>query len=370
MVFTILKDSFEEKLTNAIRFSMSRISSVPLLQGGLLTISNGILEISTTNLNEFFYSSQKIDSKESTSVVVDIKKILEFIHFLPSGKIEIEIVDGQLTIKSDKTKASFNTASPADFPKIPKTEGKKFILKKTFLKNSLPLVLFSAATDESRPVLTGINFREMDGENYIVSTDGFRLSLLTHKKDDDFPSSVIIPSHVLSELSRISESNIDVLVEVSEAEKMMVFTLTDMKIYSRMIEGDFPPFQKVIPTDYKTRIIVERDEFLRNIKLASVFARDMSNIIVFQIKKDGIYIKPKAKMGGDTVIFQPVEFEGEEQNIAFNYKFVLDFLNTASSKKIVFEMTDKNAPGVFKIDEITQFLHIIMPVRTDDEIVD
>lgn len=366
MKFSLLKDTLEGKLTNAMRFSMSRISSIPLLQGGLLTISEGTLKIVTTNLNEFFYTSVKIETKDEVSIVLDIKKIVEFIHFLPSGKINLEIKDNQLLIQSDKTKASFSTASPADFPKLPKLEGKKFTLKKSFLKNSLPLVLFSAASDETRPILTGINFKKGDNETYVVSTDGFRLSLLTQKKEENFPSSIIIPSHVLVELSRIGENTEEVEIEVSDSEKMMVFTVSDMKIYSRMIEGDFPPFQRVIPTDTKTKVTIERDEFLRNIKLSSVFARELSNIIIFQIRKDGLYIKPKVKGEGDTVIFQPTEFEGEEQNIAFNYKFVLDFLNTVSSKKIIFEMTEKNAPGVFKVDENKQFLHIIMPVRTDD----
>lgn len=367
MKFSLLKDSFEEKLNNAIRFSMSRISSVPLLQGGLLTMSDGLLELISTNLNEFFYTSLKVDSQEKASVVLDIKKIVEFIHFLPSGKIDIEIQGGELTIQSGKTKAAFNTAAPSDFPTPPKIEGKKYILKEAFLKNSLPLILFSAAGDESRPILTGINFKEVDGEIYVVSTDGFRLSLLTHKKEENFPTSLIIPSHVLVEITRMGQNLKEVEVVVSESEKMFVFTIGDMKIYSRMIDGDFPPFQRVVPTTYKTKTIIDRDEFLRNIKLSSVFARELSNIIIFQIRKDGIYVKPKVKGEGDTVIFQEAVVEGDEQNIAFNFKFVLDFLNNVSAKKIIFEMTEKNAPGVFKMEENKNFLHIIMPVRTDDE---
>ncbi len=367
MKFTILKDILEEKMSYAARFTLSKISSVPLLQGGRLDIKDDSLEITTTNLNEFFYTILKIEAKGTSSVIIDLKKIIEFLSFLPSGKIEVEIKENQLIIQNDKTRGAFNTADAADFPTLPQIEGKKHSLKKTFLNKHLPLILFAAAGDETRPILTGVNFKQESDHLYIVATDGFRLSLITEKDKESFSTSVVISARVLGEVIRLLGKNEEVEMVVSNEEKMIKFTIGDINIYTRAVEGDFPPFQRVIPETFKTKLILDKEEFLRNIKLASVFARELSNVIIFQIKKDGLYIRPKTKKNEDTEIYQGVEFEGEEQTISFNYKFILDFLNNVNTKKIIFEMTEKNAPGVFKISDNKNFLHVIMPVRTDDE---
>lgn len=367
MKFTILKDFLEEKLSFASRFTLSKISSVPLLQGALIKIKDNQFEIITTNLNEFFYTSGKLEANGEISIVVDLKKILEFLNFLPSGKIEIEIKENQLIIQNNKTRATFNTVAAADFPTIPQVEGKQQVLKKTFLEKHLPLVLFAAAGDEVRPILTGVNFKKEPDLLYMVATDGFRLSLITEKDKESFSKSIVISARVLNEVLRLLAGKETVGIVISNDEKIIKFSLGDMDIYTRAIEGDFPPFQRVIPESFKTRITIDKEEFLRNIKLASVFAKELSNIIVFQIKKDGLYMRPRAKKEENTEIYQNIDFEGEEQTISFNYKFILDFLNNISAKKIIFEMMEKNAPGVFKTNENKDFLHVIMPVRTDEE---
>ncbi len=366
MKFTVLKDLLQEKLSTASRFTLSKMSSVPLLQGGLLSFNENLLTITTTNLNEFFQTKIKITANIEKKLIVDIKKIVEFLALLPSGKVDIGIEDTSLTIQSNKTKAVFSYISSQDFPQPPKIEGQTQALKKKFFQESLSLVIFSAATDEARPILTGINFHPLEGNLYVVATDGFRLSLVVEKQSQEFPYPLVVSSHVLEELTRLTNSNDHVDMTVSEVEKMIMFDCGDITLYSRVIEGDFPPFQKVIPQTHKTKITLEKEEFLRNIKLVAVFARDLSNIIILHLKKDGLYIKPR---GGDsdTVVYQSTSFEGEEQTIAFNYKFILDFLNNISFKKVIFEMSEKNSPGLFRSDENDSFFHVIMPVRTEEE---
>lgn len=366
MTFTVLKETLQEILSTASRFTLSKITSVSSLQGGLLKTEKGKLTIITTNLNDFFSSELKIGNKEKKGLVVDIKKVVEFLSFLPAGQIEVSLEDKQMRIKSKKTTASFSTMSAEDFPFPPQTEGKRFVLKKGFLEKNLPLILFAVAKDESRPILTGVNFLSREDGLYLVATDGFRLSLLKEKKTEDIPP-LIISSTVLSEILRLLPEKEEVGAVYSEKEKTVLFTIGKSRIYSRIIEGDFPPFEKVIPADYKTRAVVEKDEFLRNVKLASVFARDLSNIIILEIKKDGLSIRPRGSQEEGTVASQEAEIEGEEQKIAFNYKFVLDFLNNIKGKKIIFQMTEPNAPGLFKAEKQEDYLHIIMPVRTEQE---
>lgn len=365
-MFTIQKNLFQEKLSLASRFSLSRTSSISSLQGGMLKISKNELEIIATNLNEFFYTKIKIDANEKKDIVVDIKKIVEFLSFLSSEKININVDDKKLVVESNKTKASFNLISAVDFPSLPKIDGKESQFDKDFIKEKLPLVLFAAAKDEARPILTGVNFLTKEEQRYVVATDGFRLSLISETKKDFFPS-IIISAGVLTEVLRLIGDNKEIKILFSDEKKIIKLTVGDIDISSRAIEGDFPPFEKVIPTDYKTRIVLDREEFLRNIKMVSIFARDYSNIVVFDIKKDGLYLSPKTKNEKGTIIYQEGEFEGEEQQIAFNYKFVLDFLTNAKSKQVVFEMSQPNAPGVFKSQDQKDFLHVIMPIRTEEE---
>lgn len=366
MKITVPKTIFQEKILHASRFSLTKLSSSSFLHGCLFRFEKNWFEIITTNLNDFFYTKIPIEKTEKYECVVDIKKISEFLSFISSDDLTLEVKDTVLLISSDKTTGSFSLISADDFPKIPSIEGQEYILQKDFFEKILPLVLFATSSDDARPILTGVNFSVRDGQKYIAATDGFRLSLFTKSEKKPFPE-ITISSQVLSELMRIKSKTKEIKMTCSEKEKIVVFSQDDDIIFSRLIDGDFPPYEKVIPTEYVTKAVVNREQFLRNIKLSSVFARDFSHIILLHLQKDGILIKPRTKEDKGTIIHQNAEIEGEEQKIAFNYKFVLDFLNAAKSDTIIFEMVKSSAPSVFRIPEEKDFLHIIMPVRTDDE---
>lgn len=367
MIVSIGSDVLKEKLSHASRFCFSRLSSVPSLQGGLLSFDKNDLNIITTNLNDFFHTKLKMEeaAKEERKAVVDIKKIVEFLNYVKPGKTEITLGEKEMKIKSEKTEGTFGILPHQDFPNLPTAEGVEIRLENAFIKNGFPLVTFSAAKDEARPILTGVNFSSKDDKHHIVSTDGFRLSVVTSKQVSKIPH-LTVSASMLSELVRIIDDN-DATFYFSDTEKIAKCVFGESEIFSRFIEGDFPAFEKVVPTKYKTRIAVVREEFLRNIKLVSVFARDVSSTVVFTIKKDGLYVKPRTNQQDNAVVHQELkEFEGEETTIAFNYRFLLDFLNNTESKTIFFEMTEPTSPGVFKLDNNKDFLHIIMPIRTEE----
>lgn len=371
MKFSVLKEIFQEKLSLACRFYLSKTSSSTtlFLYGGKLEIKEKKLKIVTTNLNDFFCATIEIESNKEKEAIVDIKKIVEFLSFLPPGKIEVEISDKELIVRSNKTEGVFNLSPAADFPSFPKTEGKKIYFNKKILKEKLPLILFAASKDESRPILTGVNFSSKDDKQYMVATDGFRLSLFFEKKEEEIPP-IIISSFLLKEINKmLKDDKEDVEMFFSSENKTIQIELKNnqISVASQIIDGEFPPFEKVLPKEWRTRIILEKEEFLRNMRLVSVFARDYSNIVFFEIKKDGLYLYPKTKEGGRANVYQEGKMEGESQKIAFNYKFILDFLTNVGGEKVVFEMTHPNAPATFKTDLYDNFLHIIMPIRTEDE---
>lgn len=368
MKITAPKEIIQEKLSLASKFILTKFSASSSLQGGMLKFTKNKLQIFTTNLNDFFYTEIKIENVVEKTIVIDIRKVVEFLSFLSPGKIKLELKEKILFISSERTQGSFNLMSVSDFPELPVVDGKQYKIKKSFLEDNLPLVVFAASSDETRPILTGVNFASSDNQKHIVATDGFRLSLVTQTNSGDFPD-IIISARLLHEILRLKTKSDVMTITTADKEKIIAFSVGEDTIYSRLIEGEFPPFEKVIPETCTTKLVINREELLKNIKLAAVFAREFSNIVIFDVKKDGLYLKPRTKEDSGSVVYQEAEVEGEEKRIAFNYKFVLDFLTAVKTEKIVFEMTQSNAPSVFKMAGKENFLHIIMPVRTEDESV-
>ncbi|MEN9327892.1 MAG: hypothetical protein RI947_700 [Candidatus Parcubacteria bacterium] len=366
MKINVSRDVLLDKVSLASRFTSNKLSSSTVLQGLLIkSDAEGKLHIYSTNLNAYFHTV--IDSKvtENIELVIEPKKIIEFLQFLPPGEIGVDIKEKQITISQDKTKGNFPLMVSEEFPMPPELAEKPEKIDAAFLQKNLPLILFTASQDETRPVLTGVNFANIDEDLLMVSTDGFRLSIMKEKKKGTFPS-MIVPADFLQEVMRNMKDVKDVLFSFSRVEKIVRFTLGEDEYFSRLIDGEFPPFERVIPAETKTKAIVDKAELLRNIKLISVFARDYSNVIVCEFKKEGLYIRPKKDMSEENKAFQEIELEGEEQKVAFNFKFIVDLLNHIDSKEVIVEMLRSDAPVLFKLKENPAFLHIIMPVRIQE----
>lgn len=358
----------KEQLLNNVqistRFTSKRLSTIQSLQGAMFTIEGDKLTIYATDLNTNFSSTTKLKttSKEKKSFVTDPKKLAEFLALLAPGDIVLIVEEKKITIQKEKNQGFFNIMESGDFPLPPKLTEKPIVLKAEQFKKTLPLVLFAASRDEARPALSGVNFVSSDGELVTVATDGFRLSLLKEKNTQKVPS-MLVPRVFFEEvLSGLKEED-EINFTTSEKEKMVKFSTPTKEYYSRVIEGAFPPFEKVIPTEKKQTIITDREELLRNIKIASLFAREQSNIIILKGEKGVIQIRPKTDNSDENTSTQDAEIEGDAIQVAFNARFLLDFLQNVSGKKITIELLRSDAPTVFKTDNQKNFIHIIMPVR-------
>ncbi len=365
MKITILKETFLEKINFAWRFTSSKLSSIESLQGVCLKGEKNIIHFYATNLNFYYHTHLKTENISDFTTVIEPKKIAEFLSFLSPGKIDIEIEKNQIIITQGQTRGEFATFSSEDYPFPPKIKSKpKKIAVDLFLKN-LPLVIFAASSDETRPVLTGVNFVVDEEKMLIVGTDGFRLSLLKMEKIEGLPS-MIVPSNFLNQLLPLAKEKEEILFNFSIEEKTINFQFGDHDLYSRLIEGEYPPFEKVIPTQTVTKVVVDKQEFFRKIKLISVFARELSNVVIFEVKKEVMIIKPKTEKNGGNFTTLEAKVDGDEIKIAFNFKFLLDFLSHLEGEKIIIELIRPDSPTVFKSDKNPNFLHIIMPVRIQE----
>lgn len=366
MKLHIQKELFEENLSTASRFISSKISSIQSIQGIKLAAGKETITLTTTNLNDFYHVEIAASVESEGEVVFDLKKAIEFVSLLGPGELNIETNEGSVVINQGKNKGYFNVYPTEDFPELPHIEGKEIELSKNIIEK-LYLILFSSSKEETRPVLTGVFFGMKSGGGEIVSTDGFRLSLLRVGKSILELPGAIIPAHILSEVVRQAKKQTAISVILSDSEKIVKFSMGKSHIYSRVIEGEFPPYEKVVPKSQTTRVLVDKNEFLRNIKLISVFARESGDIVLFDITKEGLTLKPKTTQGNDSQAFmEHVEFEGEPLKIAFNYRYVLEFLNTISIDTVVMELTTSTAPTVFRDPKSEEYLHIIMPLRTEE----
>lgn len=365
MKILLKKMEFLGKLESSSRFTSSKLTSSTSLQGVCLIGEEKQINFYSTDLNYYYHTVLKNDTDSKFKIVIEPKKIIEFLSLLPDVKIEIEVKDKAIVISQGKIKGQFPLFSDQDFPFPPKNTEERQKIKTSFFKENLPFLFFAVSSDETRPVLTGINFVTDEENLRLVATDGFRLSLLTIKKDLPF-SSMIIPAGFLINTERFIDKEETIEFSYLKNEKLLAFFIGENDIYVRMIEGEYPPFEKVIPVEKKTTVTIDSDEFLRSVKLVSVFSKEFSNIIIVEVGKDSVKFVPKVGQGEEDVVYQEAKVEGEPQKIAFNYKYLIDFLSHTPKKKIVIELLRSDAPVVFKVEGVNNFFHIIMPVRIQE----
>lgn len=367
MKLTILQENFSKSVGLAARFASSR-SQLPILGNILLSADKTKLRISSTNLEISISTNSGAKIDETGEISIPAKILSEIVANLPKETIILETDKEQLKIKTSSFKANVMGMNSADFPKIPfKVENNNAVsLPLEKLSLAISKVLFAASTDETRPVLTGVLFIFNKNKLTVVATDGFRLSRKKIEVKSEIDNSVIVPKSVLSEISRMGDQSEEIILGIVEKEKQVVFGLGDSVLSSRLIEGDFPDFEKIIPTKSDFKVFVDKEDMLRAVKLASIFARDVSNIVKLKINEQSILISAESGASGSQETKIEARVEGaisKNFEIAFNFHFIEDFLHSSVGEEICLEFTTPSAAGVLKDTKDPDYLHLIMPVK-------
>ncbi|GIW62737.1 MAG: DNA polymerase III subunit beta [Patescibacteria group bacterium] len=367
MTINIKKDLLKDKLQFSNLFTKSSLIQ-PSLGNILFVFEPTKLNIYSSNLSSFYTTSIDIksDLKEKKEVVFDPKKLIEILSFVQDDQVSFSIDEKFLSFKSKNVKAKFPISSNNQYPYPSKIEKTLTFDTKTIVP-AIESVLFSSANDDTKPVLTGINFVKHEDKLLIASTDGFRLSVFT-ADDLDFSDfvddSIVLPSDFLSIVLRRIKEKKQVKLGFDSKEKLFYFGVEEDSFYTRIIDEEFPAFLQVIPENFNLFIEVDKDSFIKNIKIASVFAKDFSNIVVFDVSDKGFNIYPRSdESEGEGEVFQSAKVKGESLKIAFNFKYVLDFLNNTKGDIVQINIVSAQAPALFKIKEDKNFIHIIMPVK-------
>ncbi|MGD0523382.1 MAG: DNA polymerase III subunit beta [Candidatus Microgenomates bacterium] len=370
MKLQILQENLSKALTNAARFTSVR-AQLPVLGNIKLSTQKTKLLVASTNLEVAVVISVGAKIESEGDITVPAKTITELVANLPVGTISLEVDKEQLKIESTNFSSGLSGMNASDFPAIPEKVDIKnsLVLPKELLLGALSQVIFAASVDETRPILTGILFIFKKDKLVLVATDGFRLSQKAIPvKIEGEVETLVLPKFAISEISRLAGEDEEILLNYKKTDNQAVFGFSDTILSSRVLQGDYPDYERIIPKSSAVKIAVDKEEMLRAVKLASVFARDSANIVKIKVGKDTLGFSAESSTSGSqkNKIDAKVEWKGsvvEDFEIAFNYHFIEEFLHAVSGEEVSIEFSSESTPGVFGDPTDPTFLHLIMPVK-------
>jgi DNA polymerase-3 subunit beta len=365
MNISILQEHLYKAMVRASRIIGTK-PQLPITSHILLEATLQSITLTATNLETTIKTTLLGKCLKEGSICLPAKIFTELLSTLPKEAVQIEVEQEQVTIKTGKTKSKFPGISSAEFPPIvPLSVAKGIIFSKEFFDAAVSKVLFSAATDESRPLLMGVLFESDEEHMNVVTTDGYRLSKSSIKTTHSFLSALVVPARALLEIVKIGQEEKEVKeISISETkEGQLQYTIGETQISTRQIEGEFPKYKKRIPESYKTKIQIDKEDLLRAVRSASIFARESSGIIKIDSSSQAVTVSANTPQVGENTIDTDGTHEGEECSIALNSRFVSEVLSVLPDETITIEISGALNPVVFKIASDITFIHIIMPVR-------
>ncbi|MCL5038184.1 MAG: DNA polymerase III subunit beta [Chloroflexi bacterium] len=368
-----------EVATHNCMKAVSIRSPLPILSHLLFDVEDGRIKISATDLElgiESYVETQgSVEAKkdEKRSFTAPAKTFSDIIGQLPDGEVILEVSEGQMKITSHRSEFSLVTLPSAEFPIFPRPEGASSLtIDAGTFKEMVRLVLFSCASaEESRAVLTGVLISVNENKLTMVATDGRRLAQIERIIDQLFPGkeSRVVPQHSLTEISKLLRDD-DKEIEISFGEGQIFFSIPRVFLFSRVLEGEYPDYRTLIRKDYNTRAIIDRLMLLGAVRRVMITAQERINpgLIKLSFKGDGLEISSNtADLGRARETIQ-VAIEGEELNIAFNGKYMMEVLSNLEIEQINLDMKDPHSSGVISPVGDDSYVYILMPIRIKDEV--
>ncbi|MBA7465593.1 Beta sliding clamp [subsurface metagenome] len=349
-------------------------TTLPITNNVLLAVDQSRLKLSATNLEMAISCWIGAKVEEEGAITVPARLLAEFINSLPSDRVDISLSPRTKTLglKCARFEARISGVDAKDFPPIPRIEdGITTKVEVDALRQGIGQVVFAAASEDSRPVLTGVD-AEFDGDLLtLAAADGFRLAVykLPLISPVSQKTEVIIPARTLAELNRlIADQEEAIEITVNPNKSQALFRLKNIELVSQLVQGTFPQYAQLIPQSYNTRVVVDVAQFLRAAKTASIFASDGGGIVRLVIAPGGeltpgkVTISARSEEVGDDVGEIDATVEGEEAKIAFNGKYLIDVLGVLREAQVALETTNPSSPGVIRPVGVDNYIHVVMPM--------
>ena len=349
-------------------------ATLPITNNILLTTDQSRLKLVATNLEMAisYWTGAKVE--EEGEITVQARLLTEFVGSLPNDRIDVSLSPKTKTLelKCARFEARISGVDAKDFPPIPTIdEGITTKVEVGELKQGISQVVFAAASEESRPVLTGVNAQFANDSLTLAAADGFRLAV--YKLPLSTPVSqeveIIIPARTLTELNRlVSDGEEAVDITINPNKSQILFSFKDTELVSQLIQGAFPQYSQLIPQSCNTQAVVDVAEFLRAARTASIFARDGSGIVRVvmaggsELTPGKLTISARSEEIGDDVGEIDAVVNGEEAKIAFNGRYLIDVLSVLHESRVALETTNPSSPGVIRPVGVDNYIHVVMPM--------
>lgn len=349
-------------------------STLPVLANILLATDESRLKLSATNLEIGINCWVGAKVEQEGAITIPARLLADFVNSLPPEPIDLTLITRTqtLNLRCGRFEANIKGIDAQEFPLIIVPEEDRAItLDADALSQMIDRVAFAAATDESRPVLTGVHTELTPKGLTLAAADSYRLSVASTalEKGPDHAMNVIIPARSLHELRRILGDENSVSMLVSSNRNQVFFHIKDVDLISQLVEGSFPDHRQIIPTSYNTRTVLVTSDFLKAVRMASIFARDAANIARLQVVPGHsggmgrLIITASSAEYGDNVSELDATVEGAPIEIAFNARYLMDALNVIDTAEVALETRDPSSPGVIRPVGSNDFVHIIMPMH-------
>ncbi len=366
MKITCTKENLKKALALTSR-SIGGSSTLPILNNLLLKTGAGQLSISSTNLEIATRVRVGGQIDEQGEITVPAKTMTDFVSSMSGERVSLETQGNDLLIKTDSSESVLKGLPAEDFPLIP--EIKPVLTTKMDslgLADGLSQVAFASAVSETQPELAGILLHFEGKELRLAATDRYRLAERVLFLDEPVkqPMKVIVPNRAVSELGRILSSEPG-LVEIQISENQILFRTGNAELISRLIEGQYVPYQDIVPTTFSTNAIVKTEEFISAIKLSGLFVTDGNNIdLEVNKEQQKIIIRSASQRFGTNVTHLVAVIEGENNRIVFNYRYILDCLNHINCEKTLLKAINSSSPAMLVPEKKEGYIYLVMPIKT------
>ena len=363
MNITVEKNIFQKSILT-VSNAVSTKSTMPILANILLEAKSGQLRCAATDLEVGVECEIQATVNNEGGIAIPAKKISDIVRELPDAPVAISTENNIAKVTCEKTAFTLSGMPREDFPQIPlfpKTES--FEISQSLLKDMIKKTMFAVSTEELRYALNGIFFQTKDKELRLVATDGRRLSMIKNEIDIKLKEKlgVIIPNKAIQELNLIlgDEGNISIACSANQ----IFFKTDNITLSSRLIDGQFPNYEQVIPSKCDKKVLLKTDRFLQSLRRVSILASEKSNSIKFSLEPNTITISANTPELGEARDEFDVDYSGEKLQVAYNGKYVMDVLKNLGSEDTQLELNQPLSPGVFRPAKDDNYTNVIMPIK-------
>jgi DNA polymerase-3 subunit beta len=372
MKFKINRDHFSHGLSQVLNVVGSK-AAMPILSNVLIEAEKDSISLTTTNLDLGIRCKIKAEVKETGSVTLPVKRLATIVRELPNVDVSFDsTANHQVKIASGGSNFRIMGIGAEEFPKLPDTtEDKSHELDQGELATMLGNVAYAQSTDETRYILNGVYFNFKDGKLALVATDGRRLALVSKELAVSAAGTgaIILPAKTVAELLRLLGKGEKLKIAFNDRRAAFQIEtgkesggLTDsIYLFSKVVEGNYPNYQQVIPKETHQRIKLERELFLQCVHRAALVTSEKSNSVKIKLSSNLLEITASSPDFGEAHESMAISYSGPDLQVAFNPQFVMDPLRALTKDEVFFELKDEVSPGVFKTLE--SFVCVIMPVR-------